>query len=256
MKATEFLSVYHHDDQVQLLAGWIRAPKREIIHVKGLSGSLDAVIFSAISKHTSTGHLVILRDKEEAAYFLNDLQSLLSKQELFLFPMSYKNPYEYAAVENANVLLRSEVLTHVSNNPASAIIVTYPEALVEKVINKRSLTANTLTVTKGGKLDMPFLVELLVSYDFEKSDFVFEAGQFAVRGGIIDVFSFAYDLPFRIELFGDEIESIRSFDPGSQLSVETLNHINLMPNVQTRMIQEERVSLLDFIDPSTTIWIK
>lgn len=241
---------------MQLLAEWIRVPKAETIHLKGLSGSLDAVIFASACNSARSGHLVIMRDKEEAAYFLNDLQNLLTTRDIFLFPMSYKNPYEYVAVENANVLMRSEVLTHISNKPAAAIIITYPEALVEKVINKRSLASNTLTLTKGGKLDMEFLVELLVAYDFEKSDFVFEAGQFAVRGGIIDVFSFAHDLPFRIELFGDEVESIRSFDPGSQLSVETVDHINLMPNVQTRLILEERVSFLNFIDPSTRIWIK
>ena len=256
LKASEFLSVYRDHDQVQLLAERMRTPKPETIHLKGLSGSLDAVIFAAAYKGSHPGHLVILRDKEEAAYFLNDLQNLLGEKDVFLFPMSYKNPYEYVAVENANVLMRSEVLTHVSIQPSSAIIVTYPEALVEKVINKKSLSSNTLTLKMGEKLNTEFLVDLLVTYDFEKSDFVFEAGQFAVRGGIIDVFSFAHDLPYRIELFGDEVESIRSFDPGSQLSVETLGHINLMPNVQTRLILEERVSFLDFISPNTRIWIK
>lgn len=256
LKASEFLSIYRNNDQVQLLAEWIRTPNPEAIHLKGLSGSLDAVIFAAVCKSNRSSHLIILRDKEEAAYFLNDLQQLLDERDILFFPMSYKNPFEYMAVENANVVMRSEVLNHISHHPASAIIITYPEALVEKVINKKSLVSNTLTLKKGGKLNMGFLVELLISYDFEKSDFVFEAGQFAVRGGILDVFSFAHDLPFRIEFFGDEVESIRSFDPGSQLSVETLDHINLMPNVQTRLILEERVSFLDFIDAHTCIWIK
>lgn len=152
--------------------------------------------------------------------------------------------------------MRSEVLTLLSSHPESQIIVTYPEALVEKVINKKSLSSNTFTIKKGEKLDSQFLEDFFHTYDFEKTDFVYEAGQFAIRGGIIDVFSFAHDHPFRVELFGDEVESIRSFDPGSQLSVETLDTISLLPNVQTRLVQEERHSFLDFINQNTRIWIK
>ena len=130
------------------------------------------------------------------------------------------------------------------------------EALSEKVITKKSLANNTFVVQTKGKLDRDFLEEFLHSYDFEKTDFVFEAGQFAVRGGIIDVFSFAHELPYRIELSGNEVDSIRSFDPGSQLSVETLEKVSLMPNVQTRLVQEDRQSLLEFMSSSTRLWIK
>ncbi|MGB4974126.1 MAG: DEAD/DEAH box helicase, partial [Cyclobacteriaceae bacterium] len=171
-------------------------------------------------------------------------------------PMSYKRPYEYDEIENANVLMRSEVLTLITNQPDKQLIVTYPEALVEKVINKKSLASNTFSVKKGENLDSQFLEDFFHTYEFEKTDFVHEPGQFAIRGGIIDVFSFAHDHPYRIELFGDEVESIRSFDPGSQLSVEVVDHVSLMPNVHTRLVQEERHSLLDFISPSTRIWIK
>ena len=131
-----------------------------------------------------------------------------------------------------------------------------PEALGEKVITKRSLASNTFTITLGEKLDVPFLEEFLHNYDFEKTDFVYEAGQFAVRGGIIDIFSFANELPYRIELFGSEVDSIRTFEPGSQLSVDTLEKINIIPNVQSKLMQEERQSFLDFISPDTRIWIK
>lgn len=170
--------------------------------------------------------------------------------------MSYKRPYEYDETENANILMRAEVLTLISSRPDAQIIVTYPEALVEKVINKKSLASNTFNIKKGEKLDGQFLEDFFHTYDFEKTDFVHEAGQFAIRGGIIDVFSFAHDHPYRIELFGDEVESIRSFDPGSQLSVESLDQVSLLPNIQTRLVQEERHSLLDFISPTTRIWIK
>ena len=266
MKAVDFISIYKEDGLVQTVAEGIRTPAHQsasregvpksIIHLKNLHGSLDAVVFACVFKSTRSNNLIILHDKEEAAYFLNDLQNLLGEKELLSFPMSYKRPYEYDEVENANVLLRAETLNRLNNHPEGNIIITYPEALSEKVINKKSLSSNTFLVKKGEKLDRDFLEEFLHTYDFEKTDFVYEAGQFAIRGGIIDVFSFAHELPYRIELFGDEVDSIRSFDPGSQLSVETLDKISLMPNVQTRLVQEERQSLFEFISPSTKIWVK
>ncbi|MEL7146153.1 MAG: transcription-repair coupling factor, partial [Bacteroidota bacterium] len=144
------------------------------------------------------------------------------------------------------------------NHKASTgeIIVTYPEALTERVINKRTLREHTLTAKVGDKLDVAFITELLLTYDFEKTDFVYEPGQFAVRGGIIDIFSFAKELPFRIELFGDEVESIRLFEPENQLSVEDIKEINIIPNVQTKLLQEERQSFLDYIPKNTKIWVK
>lgn len=256
MKASDFVSIYHTDSLVQTVAEGIRASAKSFIHLKNLHGSLDAILFAAVYKSSRSNHLIILHDKEEAAYFLNDLQNLIEAKEILQFPMSYKRPYEYDEIENANVLLRAETLNQLNNHPDGNIIVTYPEALSEKVINKKSLASNTFLVMKGEKLDRDFLEEFLHTYDFEKTDFVYEAGQFAIRGGIIDVFSFAHELPYRIELFGDEVDSIRSFDPGSQLSVDSQEKISLMPNVQTRLVQEERQSILEFISPSTKIWVK
>ncbi|GHN00022.1 transcription-repair-coupling factor [Cytophagales bacterium WSM2-2] len=248
--------MYRADSLVQTLAEGIRTSGSNPIHLKNVHGSLDAVLFAAICKSLRTNHIVILQDREEASYFLNDLQNLLEKTEVLFFPMSYKRPYEYDEVENANILMRAETLNRLGNHPEGNIIITYPEALSEKVINKKSLASNTFLVMTGEKLDRDFLEEFLHTYDFEKTDFVYEAGQFAVRGGIIDVFSFANELPFRIELFGDEVDSIRAFDPGSQLSVETFEKVSLMPNVQTRLVQEERQSLFEFIQPNTKVWIK
>ena len=170
--------------------------------------------------------------------------------------MSYKRPYEFEETENANILMRAEVLNRLANKTAPEIIVTYPEALSEKVINQRSLASNTFTVTLNEKLDVSFLEEFLHNYDFEKTDFVYEAGQFAVRGGIIDIFSFANEFPCRIELFGNEVDSIRTFDPGSQLSVETLDKAYIIPNVQSKLMQEERQSFFEFISPNTRLWFK
>ena len=256
LRAVDFLSLYKSDSLVQNLAEGIRTSTTKTLRLKGLTGSLDAVILAAVYKSVRASHLVVLEDKEEAAFFSNDLQNLLGEKEVFLFPMSYKRPYEYDETENANVLMRAEALSHLSAHPGSQILITYPEALSEKVITKKSLANNTFVVQTKGKLDREFLEEFLHSYDFEKTDFVFEAGQFAVRGGIIDVFSFAHELPYRIELSGDEVDSIRSFDPGSQLSVETLEKVSLMPNIQTRLVQEDRQSLLEFMSSSTRLWIK
>jgi len=218
LRANDFLSIYHADGVVQTLAEGIRVSKPSVHHVKGLHGSLDAVVFAGVYKSGRSSHVIILHDKEEAAYFQNDLQNLLGEKEILLFPMSYKRPYEYDETENANILMRAEVLNQFTTKPDSQIIITYPEALSEKVITKKSLASNTYIINVGERLDREFLEEFLHSYDFEKTDFVHEAGQFAMRGGILDIFSFANELPYRIELSGDEVDSIRSFDPGSQLS--------------------------------------
>lgn len=255
MRPSDFLSIYRADGFVKTVAAGINAPSPSNIRIKGLSGSLDAIILAAAFKLHPHDYVVILQDKEEASYLMNDLQNLLEK-EIFLFPMSYKRPYEFHEIENANILMRAEVLNRLANKTGSEIIVTYPDALSEKVINRRSLASNTFTIRLGEKLDMGFLEDFLHTYDFEKTDFVYEAGQFAVRGGIVDIFSFANELPCRIELFGDEVDAIRTFEPGSQLSVESQESINIIPNVQTKLIKEERQSFLDFISPDTRLWFK
>lgn len=249
------MKMYCADGLIKTVAAGIHTPKRSSVKIKGLSGSLDAVLAASTFKLHPQNYVIILQDKEEAAYFQNDLQNLLERN-ILLFPMSYKRPYEFDETENANILMRAEVLNHLAGHTKPEIIVTYPEALSEKVINKRSLAINTFTVKLNEKLDIAFLEEFLHGYDFEKTDFVYEAGQFSVRGGIIDVFSFAHELPYRIELFGDEVDSIRSFDPGSQLSVETTDHISIIPNVQTQLLQEERQSFLEFISGDTRLWFK
>ena len=255
MRANDFLSIYTADGFIKTVAAGIKAPNHANIRLKGLAGSLDALILAATFKIHPHDAVVILHDREEAAYFQNDLQNLLGR-EILLFPMSYKRPYEFDETENANILMRTEVLNRLASKTSPEIIVTYPEALSEKVINKRTLSTNTFSVLLREKLDVAFLEEFLHNYDFEKTDFVYEAGQFAVRGGIIDIFSFAYDLPYRIELFGDEVDTIRTFDPGSQLSVDNLEKVNIIPNIQSKLLHEERQSFLEFIAPTTHLWIK
>ena len=174
-----------------------------------------------------------------------------------IFPSSYKRPYQYEEVDNANVLQRAELLNQLLESKGSSrIVITYPEALYEKVINKRSLVENTFTARVGEAVDMEFVTEILSTYDFERTDFVYEPGQFAIRGGILDVFSFSNEFPYRLELVGKEIESIRTFDPETQLSLQAVPFISLIPNVQTRLLQEVRQSFLSFLPENALLWIK
>ncbi len=258
MLVKDFLTLYREDGFVQTIIEQIKKPNEHPhIQIKGLVGSLDAVIASAIFlQNPKQTHLFVLSDREEAAYFINDLQNLVGEEHVLSFPMSYKRAYVYEEVDNANVLMRAEVLNKLNNATEGLLLVSYPEALSEKVINKRSLSKNTFTVTVNEKLDTNFLGEVLASYDFEKTDFVYEAGQYSIRGGIVDVFSYANDLPYRIDLFGDEVESIRTFDPESQLSIESVSRINIIPDVQNRLTLESREPFLNFLPTDARIWFK
>ncbi|MFY7890671.1 MAG: transcription-repair coupling factor [Spirosomataceae bacterium] len=259
MLVKEFLTLYREDSIVQSIAEQMKNPTdNPHIQIKGLVGSLDAVLVSAIHlRNPSQHHLLVVSDREEAAYFINDLQNLVGDEHVLSFPMSYKRAYQYQEIDNANVLMRAEVLNKLNTEKDKGLlIVTYPEALSEKVINKRSLLKNTFSISVNESLDTTFLAEMLTGYDFEKTDFVYEAGQFSIRGGIVDVFSYANDLPYRIDLFGDEVESIRTFDPESQLSVESVSRVNIIPDVQNKLIQETRESFLSFFPENTRLWFR
>ncbi len=255
MDTKQLLSIYENSDLVTAIANSI--DQKTKVRIKGIAGSFDAILGSAAASNYDRSHVYILHDKEEAAYFLNDLRNFLEEDQLLIFPGSYKKPYQFEETENANILQRAEVLNQINAKKNQQFhIITYPDALYEKVINKRSLSENTFKVSISEKLDIEFLSELLISYDFERTDFVYEAGQFSVRGGIIDIYSFAHDYPYRLELFGDEVESIREFDPETQLSTRPLDTVTLIPNVQTRMLKEERQSFLEFIPDDAVIWLK
>lgn len=252
-----FLSIYQSDPIFQTLAHQLSAGAPFQLQVKGLSGSLDMVLLAAYFEQQGGFHLVIAQDKEEAAYLNSDLQNLLGTLDQRIFPSSYKRPYQYEEVDNANVLQRAELLNQLLESKGSSrIVITYPEALYEKVINKRSLVENTFTARVGEAVDMEFVTEILSTYDFERTDFVYEPGQFAIRGGILDVFSFSNEFPYRLELVGKEIESIRTFDPETQLSLQPVPFISLIPNVQTRLLQEVRQSFLSFLPENALLWIK
>ena len=257
MDRQAFITLYQSDPIFQTLAHQIVDSQKTNHQLKGLAGSLDMVIFSALYASKGGFHLLIAQDKEEAAYLNTDIQNLLEMEDHMIFPSSFKRPYHYDEVDNANVLMRAEILNRVlESKDKPGIIITYPEALYERVINKRSLVDNTFSAKVGEAVDMEFVTEVLSSYDFERTDFVYEPGQYAIRGGILDVFSFSNEHPYRLELFGKEIESIRTFDPETQLSIASVDKISLIPNVQTKLLQEVRQSFLGFLPESTIVWIK
>ena len=231
--------------------------------ISGLTGSAKAFEVMGTFQKEGGQHLVICADKEGAAYFYNDLEALLgernldySKKQILFYPTSYKRPYEPERPDNTYILSRTEVLQRVSTSERKTVIVTYPEALSEKVCTRKLLARNTFKLRRGDQVNLDFLTDLLYEYGFENVDFVVEPGQFAVRGGLIDVFSFANDYPYRIEFFGDEVDSIRSFDIANQLSLERLNQIVLLPNMQQQAFIEERESILQYLPKATTVWVE
>jgi len=226
------------------------------IHLKGLIGSSLSFVVNSLFQKTELPFLMIFEDKEAAAYYLNDLEQLIGDKEVLFYPGSFRIPYQIEDVDNANVLLRAEVLNRINSRKKPAIIVTYPESLFEKVVTKKELEKNTLKVAVGDKISIDFINEVLFEYEFKRVDFITEPGEFSVRGGIIDVFSFSNDNPYRIEFFGNEVDSIRSFDVETQLSIEKKNKITIIPNVENKFFQEDRESFLDYIASNTTLFIQ
>lgn len=226
------------------------------IHIKGGIGSSLSFIISTIFQQLQKPFLLVLNDKEEAAHYLNDLEQLLNEKNVLFYPGSYRRPYDIEETDNANVLLRAEVLHRINSQKKPAVVVTYPDALFEKVVTRKELERNTLKIAVDDNLSIEFVNEILFEYKFKRVDFVTEPGEFSVRGGIVDVFSFSHDKPYRIEFFGDEVDSIRTFDVETQLSIEQIKKINIIPNVANKLMEEKRQSFLKYIAQKTIICIK
>ena len=226
------------------------------ILIEGLSGSADTLLMASILKEHRHPALFILSDREEAAYFQNDLENILGVGRAVLYPSSYKKPYQIDLPDNGNILQRAEVLTRINKSRDHFIVITDAEAALERVITKKTLERNTLDINLGEKFTFEFLKEFLQENSFQRIDFVFEPGQYSIRGGIMDIYSFAHELPFRIELYGDKIESIRSFDPSTQLSEQNLAFVTLIPNIQTGLVTEEHESFFEFLPDNTIIYTK
>lgn len=244
------------------LADRLTLSKPQQIILKNLQGSAPAFVISAIFNNSITSqlnHLVIADDAESAAYLHNTIENLSGALDIFYFPSSFKNKKNYRLLNSSHVMLRTEALTRFSAAPAGAakkLLVTYPEALFEKVVLPKTLSGNIIYIKAGDTINPDELMEKFVRYGFERTDFVYEPGQFALRGGILDIYSFGNEKPYRVELFGNDVDSIRIFDPETQLSERRLLQVNIIPNIETQFESDEKISLLDFIPENTVIWMQ
>ncbi len=261
MDARELLALYEHDSRIDMLQNRMELLETPRFHLQGLSGSSCAVFLAALYQKTDFIHFVVLDDKEQAAYFFNDLENILgeknldyNKRKVLFFPTSYKKAYEIDKTDNANVLLRTEVFNRILKRPLRAVVVSYPEALSEKIVDKKYLQYHTLKLKKDDVYSLDELADKLIAYEFERVDFVVEPGQFAIRGGLVDVFGYANNLPFRVEFTGDAVSSLRSFDPESQLSADRLSYVHILPDVQKRSIREKRIAVFDLFPKKTALW--
>ncbi|NQX81763.1 MAG: transcription-repair coupling factor [Flavobacteriaceae bacterium] len=224
--------------------------------VSKIVGSEMSFYISNLYKEINKNIILVFDNREEAAFYYNDLQVLCDKDNVSFFPNSYKKPYITEDVDNANVLSRSKVLQSLSDNKTNNIIVTYTEAIFEKVISKKQLNNQVLSLAVAEVLEIDDLNEMLFDLKFDRVEFVSQPGEFSVRGGIVDVFSYTYSNPFRIEFFDDEIESIRTFDIGTQLSIEKTKKANITANTSTTISKEKRVSLLEFLNDDSLVFCK
>jgi transcription-repair coupling factor (superfamily II helicase) len=253
MDRQQLLGLYASRPSVISIRSEIGEPVSQKIHLNGLIGSSRSMVISAVVMENPHSHVIVLNDADEAAYLLNDIENLLTDQQVQFFPSSYKKPFETGDLDNGNVLMRAEVLSKLNRN-AKTIVITHAEAIAEKVVTRKNLDNNSIALRVGETMSVSFINEFLLHHEFENVDFVAQAGEYSVRGGIVDIFSFANELPYRIEFFGDEVESIRTFDPSTQLSVQQMNHVAIMPNVQKKLLEEGRSSFLDFVPPGTVFW--
>jgi len=261
VNADVLLSIYKNDPRVFQITDRITMSSPQHLHLKGLSGSASQFILASVHAHPAAAqinHLVILRDAEEAAYFHNTLENISHALDIFYFPSSFKNKRNYQLLNSSHVMLRTEALTKLTQATALSqnrkVIVTYPEALFEKVVLSKTLSDNIISIKQAETLDVNSMLQRFADLGFARTDFVYEPGQVAVRGGIIDIYSFGNEKPYRIELFGNDVDSIRVFDPETQLSERKLLQVNIIPNVETQFEAGEKISLMKFLPENTVVW--
>jgi transcription-repair coupling factor (superfamily II helicase) len=259
MGAKDLLQLYQNTPRLFQLTDRLSFALPEKIHLENLRGSSSQFIVATAFLHPACerlNHLIILNDAEEAAYFHNSLENLTAALDIFYFPSSFKNRKNFELLNSSHVMLRTEALTKLAQGGNKKVIVTYPEALFEKVVLPSTLSSNIIHIKTGDTLDTGDLLLKLADYGFERTDFVYEPGQFAIRGGILDIYSFGNDKPYRVELFGNDVDSIRIVDPETQLSERKLLQVSIIPNVDTQFKSEDRVSLFDFLPENTVTWIQ
>lgn len=253
------LEKYHQSPLVFQLGERLLYADPQNIALLQLQGSSPEFLLAALmttEKTAGLNHLVVLNDAEEAAYFHNTLENITQALDIFYFPSSFKTPKNFRQVNNSHVMLRTEALTKMASGGNKKIVITYPEALVEKVVVSEQLNSRLIAIKTNDTIQPEELMERLVSYGFHRTDFVYEPGQFALRGGILDIYSFGNEKPYRIELFGNEVDSIRLFDPQSQLSERKLLQVNIIPHVETQFSSENKIPLPLFMPEETIVWLK
>jgi transcription-repair coupling factor (superfamily II helicase) len=261
MSFRELLETYQKSPRLFQLADKLSFAQKQKIYLKNLRGSASQFVAASIFTNPSgsqLNHVFICNDAEDAAYFHNTLENLTEALNLFYFPSSFKNRKNYRLLNSSHVMLRTEALTRFSSQTGDRVgaLVTYPEAIAEKVVLPNAISSNIIYIKTNDELNLDELYEKLVHYGFERTDFVYEPGQFAVRGGILDIYSFGNEKPYRIELFGNEVDSIRIVDPETQLSERRLLQVTIIPNVETQFESDEKISLLEFLPENTIIWIQ
>ncbi|MCB9293190.1 MAG: transcription-repair coupling factor [Lewinellaceae bacterium] len=253
----QLLQLYREEERTQRIVQALQAETPARLKLTGMVGAQESFVLSGTYLAAPQSHLLIANDKEEAAYIQNNLANLLEKKTVRFFPDSFKRPMHFEELNNNNALQRTETINRIVNSPSSGeIIVTYPEALFEKVVAPEVLNQRRIDIIVGEELEVDFLIEVLVEYGFSREDFVYEPGQFSIRGGIVDIFSFGNEYPYRIELFDEEVESIRTFNPTTQLSVQKIARVSIIPNINTKFTHEQKVSMLRILPEKTAIWVK
>lgn len=254
LEVQDLLKQYAAHPQVAALNTLLKSETSRNIFLKGLNGSGAAMTIASLFSKRRGSYVCVLNDLEEAGYFYHDLVQLTGGDGIYFFPSAYRRAIKYGHVDPANEILRTEVLSTLQDPDIPFVIVTYPDALAEKVISREVLKENTLKISVGEKLDNMFVSDVLDEYGFEQVDYVYEPGQYALRGSILDVFSFSYEFPYRIDFFGNEVETIRSFDVETQLSKEKLDSIYIVPEM-TRG-NRTNSSLLDSLPSATLLAFK
>lgn len=260
LEVQDLLKQYAAHPQVAALNTLLKNKTSRNIFLKGLNGSGAAMTIASLFSKRRGSYVCVLNDLEDAGYFYHDLVQLTGGDGIYFFPSAYRRAIKYGHVDPANEILRTEVLSTLQDPTAPFIIVTYPEALAEKVISREILKENTLKISVSERLDNMFVSDVLDEYGFEQVDYVYEPGQYAMRGSILDVFSFSYEFPYRIDFFGNEVETIRSFDVETQLSKEKLDSIYIVPEMTKG--NRTNSSLLDSLPSETLLaskdmaWVK
>lgn len=250
------VDLYQQDQRTGTIVTQLQSDTATRTLLTGIVGAQDCMVIAGMLADNKGPLIYIANTKEEAAYVQNTLSQLVERKVTF-FPDSFKRPLLFEELNNNNSVERTEVVNAINlNSKQGHVIVTYPEAIFEKVVDPKLLEANQIVLKKGEDLDTDTVIEVLVEYGFEHNDFVYEPGQFSIRGGIVDIFSFGNEWPYRIELFDQEIESIRTFDPTSQLSIDKVDLISIIPNINSKFKQSQKVSLFTLFDKNTSVWVQ